>query len=174
MAEETTSTVPELEARVQQMEFKLAAIAKSVHLNGLGILNNTARQFNSQARDPQDQLQPLHIVESDEPQSLRYRRPNGFPHTLIEAISLRWDAKRLAELLDFYGVRVLRPGNHISTVSETTGETEDDSAKYIDTNDEIQVGNHSKECFTYFISYIGLKRKVVENYLPSTERRQTE
>ncbi|KAK6342262.1 hypothetical protein TWF730_001738 [Orbilia blumenaviensis] len=93
MAEETTSTVPELEARVQQMEFKLAAIAKSVHLNGLGILNNTARQFNSQARDPQDQLQPLHIVESDEPQSLRYRRPNGFPHTLIEAISLRWDGK---------------------------------------------------------------------------------
>ncbi|KAK6522447.1 hypothetical protein TWF281_003008 [Arthrobotrys megalospora] len=172
MEEETISTVPELEARIKRIECRLAAVAKSVHLNGLGVLNNNVRQFNSQARDPQDQLQPLQVAESDESQNLCFRPPKGFPRTLIEAISLRWDAKRLAQLLVFYNVKILRPGNDLFASSEN--EDDDDSAGFINVNDEDQVANHSKECFTYFISYIGLKRKVVDNYLPSTERRQTD
>ncbi|KAF3217734.1 hypothetical protein TWF106_000239 [Orbilia oligospora] len=171
---EGTSTDPELETRIRRIESKLVAIAARTHLTGLGILNINARQFNSQARDPQDQLQALQVAESNESEGLCYRRPDDFPRTLIEAISLRWDAKRLTQLLGFYNVKIFRPGKHVYTAPESPEEGEEDSHQYIDVDDEVQVEAHSKECFTYFICYIGLKRKVVENYLPSTERRQTE
>ncbi|KAK6330575.1 hypothetical protein TWF718_002774 [Orbilia javanica] len=172
--EGTMSANLELEARIKRIESTLVAIAKRVHLTGLGILNNNARQFNSQARDPQDQLQGLQIAEADSTQNICYRCPDDFPRTLIDAISLRWDAKRLSQLLGFYNVKIFRPGSHAYTPSENPEEGEEEFHKYIDVDDESQVGRYSKECFTYFISYVGLKRKVVENYLPSTERRQTE
>ncbi|RVD90424.1 uncharacterized protein DFL_001389 [Arthrobotrys flagrans] len=165
---------PEVEARIKRIESTLVALATRVHLTGLGILNINARQFNSQARDPQDQLQALQVAESDASQTIRYRCPDDFPRTLIEAISLRWDAKRLTQLLGFYRVKIFKPGNHVYTPSEDPEEGEEGYHKYIDVDDEDQVAGHSKECFTYFITYIGLKRKVVESYLPSTERRQTD
>ncbi|KAK6496012.1 hypothetical protein TWF481_002040 [Arthrobotrys musiformis] len=174
MEEDTVPKDPVLEARVKRLESTLAAVATRVHLNGLGVLNSNIRQFNSQARDPQDQLQALQVAISDESKGLCYNSPSDFPGTLIEAISLRWDAKRLANLLRFYDVRVLKPGSSVFTSSQSSEGGEEAVQKYIDLDDEAQVGSHSKECFTYFVIYIGLKRKVVDNYLPSTERRQTD
>ncbi|KAF3319377.1 hypothetical protein TWF173_000007 [Orbilia oligospora] len=148
-------------------ERRLGSLEKKVDDMYRIVNNSGARQFNSHARKKTSTLEPLLTVRFDENRRAFYPFPPGFPQSVRALLRLRSNLNLLWELMKFYNIQVARENSPPS--HGATGSQELDSSGYtiIDLGAFEEVRDYPEECFETFVTWIGVKMKVVEALMDS-------
>ncbi|EGX46819.1 hypothetical protein AOL_s00097g245 [Orbilia oligospora ATCC 24927] len=157
-----------VENQPEAVERRLGSLEKKVDEYAPKIVNNSgARQFNSHARKKTSTLEPLLTVRFDENRRVFYPVPPGFPQSVRALLRLRSNLNLLWELMKFYNIQVARENSPPSHVAADSQELDSSGYTIMDLGTFEEVRDYPEECFETFVTWIGVKMKVVEALMDS-------